>query len=34
VAEHLGFSSLSTFSRWFRGAFGVRASDFRQSGPT
>lgn len=34
VAERLGFSSLSTFSRWFRGAFGVRASDFRQSGPT
>ncbi|HWA62265.1 MAG TPA: AraC family transcriptional regulator [Caulobacteraceae bacterium] len=32
VAERLGFSSLSTFSRWFRAAFGVRARDFRQHG--
>lgn len=29
VAHRLGFSSLSTFSRWFRGAFGVTASDYR-----
>ncbi|MGA0600572.1 AraC family transcriptional regulator [Caulobacter sp. KR2-114] len=30
VAHRLGFSSLSTFSRWFRGAFGVTARDYRQ----
>jgi AraC-like DNA-binding protein len=29
IATHLGFSSLSTFSRWFRAAFGVRASEYR-----
>lgn len=29
VAHRLGFSSLSTFSRWFRGAFGVTARDYR-----
>jgi AraC-like DNA-binding protein len=31
VAHRLGFSSLSTFSRWFRGAFGVTASEYRHS---
>jgi AraC-like DNA-binding protein len=31
VAHRLGFSSLSTFSRWFRGAFGVTARDFRNA---
>ena len=30
VAAHLGFSSLSTFSRWFRHTYGIRASEFRQ----
>ncbi len=29
VAHRLGFASLSTFSRWFRGAFGVTAREFR-----
>jgi AraC-like DNA-binding protein len=31
VAHRLGFASLSTFSRWFRGAFGVTARDYRNS---
>ncbi|HEX7758712.1 MAG TPA: AraC family transcriptional regulator [Caulobacteraceae bacterium] len=31
VAHRLGFSSLSTFSRWFRGAFGTTARDYRQN---
>ena len=32
VSHRLGFSSLSTFSRWFRGSFGVTARDFRHGG--
>lgn len=30
VASQLGFSSLSTFSRWFRHTYGISASEFRQ----
>jgi AraC-like DNA-binding protein len=30
LAGRLGFSSLSTFSRWFRHTYGIRASEFRQ----
>jgi AraC-like DNA-binding protein len=31
VANLLGFSSLSTFSRWFRQTYGVPASEFRNA---
>jgi AraC-like DNA-binding protein len=30
TAQLLGFSSLATFSRWFRGAFGVSASRWQK----
>jgi AraC-like DNA-binding protein len=30
VAKLVGFSSLSTFSRWFRQAFGVQPSEYRR----
>ncbi|MFM0349730.1 AraC family transcriptional regulator [Paraburkholderia sp. RL17-347-BIC-D] len=30
VAEAIGFSSLSAFSRWFQGSFGCRASDWKR----
>ena len=33
VASLLGFSSLSTFSRWFRQTYGVPASEFRNAPP-
>jgi AraC-like DNA-binding protein len=33
VANLLGFSSLSTFSRWFRQTYGVPASEFRNAPP-
>lgn len=32
VAQKLGFSSLSTFSRWFRQVYGMKASEFK-AGP-
>ncbi|HEY2660895.1 MAG TPA: AraC family transcriptional regulator ligand-binding domain-containing protein [Caulobacteraceae bacterium] len=32
IADLLGFSSLSTFSRWHRTAFGVAARDYRRTG--
>ena len=31
VAESLGFSALSAFSRWFRGRFGCSVSQWRDS---
>jgi AraC-like DNA-binding protein len=34
IAARLGFSSLSTFSRWFRRTYGVPASQFRHGGET
>ena len=34
TAQLLGFSSLSTFSRWFQGKFGVSASVWKNSGST
>jgi AraC-like DNA-binding protein len=30
LAEMLGFSAVSTFSRWFRQAYGVSATDYRR----
>jgi AraC-like DNA-binding protein len=33
VAVLVGFSSLSTFSRWFRQAFGVQPSEYRKGAP-
>jgi AraC-like DNA-binding protein len=33
VAELLGFSALSAFSRWFRGQFGCSVSQWRESPP-
>jgi AraC-like DNA-binding protein len=30
VAALVGFASLSTFSRWFRGAYGMQPSEFRR----
>jgi AraC-like DNA-binding protein len=32
VAALVGFSSLSTFSRWFRQAFGMQPSEYRRGG--
>jgi AraC-like DNA-binding protein len=34
VAELLGFSALSAFSRWFRGQFGCSVSQWREGPPT
>jgi AraC-like DNA-binding protein len=34
VAELLGFSALSAFSRWFRGEFGCSVSEWRAERPT
>jgi AraC-like DNA-binding protein len=33
VASLVGFSSLSTFSRWFRQAFGMQPSEYRKGAP-
>lgn len=33
VAMLVGFSSLSTFSRWFRQAFGMQPSEYRKAAP-